>query len=116
MEVCLKDVAFLADGFSNLSPSNERRLRTGSQEKTLKGNNASGVSIVSMDEVDRLMTAKQEVVYNLFNWPMLPNPKLIVLAVPNTIEPPGACYGMKIAELTTGHFFDGVLTVGAYTI
>ena len=34
-----------------------------------------------MDELDQLMTAKQDVVYNFFNWPTLTSAKLVVLAV-----------------------------------
>jgi hypothetical protein len=45
-------------------------------------------SIVLMDELDQLMTTKQDVVYNFFNWPTLANSKLIVLAVANTMDLP----------------------------
>lgn len=41
-----------------------------------------------MDELDQLMTAKQDVVYNFFNWPTLVGNKLIVLAVANTMDLP----------------------------
>jgi len=41
-----------------------------------------------MDELDQLMTAKQEVVYNFFNWPTLTGAKLVVLAVANTMDLP----------------------------
>jgi origin recognition complex subunit 1 len=34
-----------------------------------------------MDELDQLLTTKQDVVYNFFNWPNLVSPILIVLAV-----------------------------------
>jgi origin recognition complex subunit 1 len=34
------------------------------------------------------MTAKQDVVYNLFNWPMLAGARLVVLAVANTMDHP----------------------------
>ena len=45
-------------------------------------------SVVLMDELDQLMTTKQDVVYNFFNWPTLMNSKLIVLAVANTMDLP----------------------------
>ncbi|EKM58737.1 uncharacterized protein PHACADRAFT_207509 [Phanerochaete carnosa HHB-10118-sp] len=45
-------------------------------------------TIVLMDELDQLMTAKQDVVYNFFNWPTLVGSKLIVLAVANTMDLP----------------------------
>lgn len=45
-------------------------------------------SVVLMDELDQLMTTKQDVVYNFFNWPTLMNSRLIVLAVANTMDLP----------------------------
>jgi Cdc6-like AAA superfamily ATPase len=45
-------------------------------------------SVVLMDELDQLVTAKQEVVYNFFNWPTLAGSKLVVLAVANTMDLP----------------------------
>ncbi|TFY57938.1 hypothetical protein EVG20_g8346 [Dentipellis fragilis] len=44
--------------------------------------------VVLMDELDQLMTSKQDVVYNFFNWPTLVNSKLVVLAVANTMDLP----------------------------
>lgn len=41
-----------------------------------------------MDELDQLVTVKQDVVYNFFNWPTLANSRLIVLAVANTMDLP----------------------------
>jgi origin recognition complex subunit 1 len=43
-----------------------------------------------MDELDQLMTAKQDVVYNFFNWPNITesDAKLIVIAVANTHDLP----------------------------
>lgn len=46
------------------------------------------LSVVLMDELDQLFTAKQDVVYNFFNWPTLPNSQLIVIAVANTMDMP----------------------------
>ncbi len=40
-----------------------------------------------MDELDQLMTAKQDVVYNFFNWPTLTGANLVV-AVANTMDIP----------------------------
>lgn len=45
-------------------------------------------SIVLMDELDQLVTTKQEVVYNFFNWPTLIGSKLVVIAVANTMDLP----------------------------
>lgn len=45
-------------------------------------------SIVLMDELDQLVTNKQDVVYNFFNWPTLVGSKLVVIAVANTMDLP----------------------------
>ncbi|KAF8072242.1 P-loop containing nucleoside triphosphate hydrolase protein [Lyophyllum atratum] len=44
--------------------------------------------VVLMDELDQLVTAKQDVVYNFFNWPTLVGSKLVVIAVANTMDLP----------------------------
>ncbi|KAF7424044.1 Origin recognition complex, subunit 1 [Pleurotus ostreatus] len=44
--------------------------------------------VVLMDELDQLVTTKQDVVYNFFNWPTLVGSKLVVLAVANTMDLP----------------------------
>jgi origin recognition complex subunit 1 len=41
-----------------------------------------------MDELDQLVTATQDVVYNFFNWPTLVGSKLVVIAVANTMDLP----------------------------
>jgi hypothetical protein len=45
-------------------------------------------SVVLVDELDQLVTKKQEVVYNFFNWPNQPRSRLIVLAIANTMDLP----------------------------
>ncbi|KAH9988053.1 P-loop containing nucleoside triphosphate hydrolase protein [Russula vinacea] len=57
----------------------------GSPRRTGPGGHAC---VVLMDELDQLMTAKQDVVYNFFNWPTLTGAKLVVLAVANTMDLP----------------------------
>ncbi|KAF8624427.1 hypothetical protein AX17_007136 [Amanita inopinata Kibby_2008] len=44
--------------------------------------------VVLMDELDQLVTAKQDVIYNFFNWPTLVGSKLVVIAVANTMDLP----------------------------
>ncbi|KAF7303122.1 Origin recognition complex subunit 1 [Mycena kentingensis (nom. inval.)] len=73
-------------------------LRMGAKEslKALTAHFSGGQSrgpaghacVVLMDELDQLMTAKQDVVYNFFNWPTLAGSKLVVLAVANTMDLP----------------------------
>ena len=41
-----------------------------------------------MDELDQLVTPKQDVVYNFFNWPTLVGSKFVVIAVANTMDLP----------------------------
>ena len=41
-----------------------------------------------MDELDQLFTAKQDVIYNFFNWPTMANSRLVVIAVANTMDLP----------------------------
>jgi origin recognition complex subunit 1 len=45
-------------------------------------------SVVLMDELDQLVTAKQDVIYNFFNWPTLVDSKIVVIAVANTMDLP----------------------------
>lgn len=50
--------------------------------------NSPHCSVVLMDELDQLVTSKQDVVYNFFNWPTLVGSKLVVIAVANTMDLP----------------------------
>lgn len=45
-------------------------------------------SVVLMDELDQMVTPKQDVIYNFFNWPTLVESKLVVIAVANTMDLP----------------------------
>jgi origin recognition complex subunit 1 len=49
-----------------------------------------------MDELDQLVTTKQDVVYNFFNWPNITGSKLIVLAVANTHDLPERTLNAKV--------------------
>ena len=53
-------------------------------------------SIVMMDELDQLLTTKQDVIYNFFNWPTIAQSKLIVLAVANTMDLPTRVMSGKV--------------------
>lgn len=41
-----------------------------------------------MDELDQMVTKKQDVIYNFFNWPHMAHSKLIVIAIANTMDLP----------------------------
>ena len=64
----------------------------------------SWYSIVLMDELDQLVTEKQDVVYNFFNWPTLANSKLIVLAVANTMDLPERAMSGKVRSRLGANF------------
>ena len=53
-------------------------------------------SLVPMDELDQLVTAKQDVVYNFFDWPNLPSSKVLVIAVSNTHDLPERVMSAKV--------------------
>ena len=55
-------------------------------------------SVVLMDELDALVTSKQDVMYNFFNWPSLPGSKLIVIAVANTMDLPERVLNQKVSS------------------
>lgn len=44
--------------------------------------------VLLVDELDLLWTRKQDVMYNIFDWPTKPHARLVVLAVANTMDLP----------------------------
>ena len=63
-------------------------------------------SVVLMDELDLMVTAKQDVVYNFFNWPNLPESNLIVIAVANTHDLPERTMSAKVrSRLGMSHIY-----------
>ena len=42
--------------------------------------------IVLIDELDALVTKKQTLLYNLFDWPCHANSRLLVIAIANTMD------------------------------
>ncbi|KAI8393982.1 P-loop containing nucleoside triphosphate hydrolase protein [Radiomyces spectabilis] len=55
-------------------------------------------TVVLMDELDLLVTKKQSVMYNFFDWPNRPYSKLIVVAVANTMDLPERMLSNKISS------------------
>ncbi|KAF9484856.1 P-loop containing nucleoside triphosphate hydrolase protein [Pholiota conissans] len=89
--------SLLWEGISGHDVAKEGHLRVSAKEslKALtrhftSGNRGPGghACVVLMDELDQLVTAKQDVVYNFFNWPTLVNSRLVVIAVANTMDLP----------------------------
>ena len=56
------------------------------------------MTVLLLDEMDQLVTAKQDVIYNLFNWPNLANSKLVVIALANTMDLPQRALNAKVAS------------------
>jgi origin recognition complex subunit 1 len=54
--------------------------------------------VVLMDELDVLVTKKQSVVYNFFNWPNFEYSKLIVVAIANTMDLPERMLSTKVSS------------------
>ena len=46
------------------------------------------ITVVLVDEIDFLVTKSQAVVYQLFDWPLLPHSKLVLIAISNTMDLP----------------------------
>ena len=47
-----------------------------------------GVSVLLVDEIDFLVTRKQSVLYNIFEWPTRRNARLVVIGIANTMDLP----------------------------
>ncbi len=55
---------------------------------SVRHSKSKGSTVLLVDELDKLCTRKQNVLYNLFEWPTLPESRLVVLAVANTMDLP----------------------------
>ena len=44
--------------------------------------------VILVDELDALITKKQTLLYNLFDWPCHQNSRLLVIAIANTMDLP----------------------------
>lgn len=56
------------------------------------------MAVVLMDELDLLVTKKQTVMYNFFDWPNRPCSQLIVIAVANTMDLPERVLSNRVAS------------------
>ncbi|OBZ90853.1 Origin recognition complex subunit 1 [Choanephora cucurbitarum] len=72
--------------------------RPSKDQKTTQGSQHLICSVVLMDELDLLVTKKQTVMYNFFDWPSRPLSKLIVIAIANTMDLPERMMSNKIAS------------------
>jgi origin recognition complex subunit 1 len=53
-----------------------------------RANTKTPMTVLLLDELDALITRKQNLLYNLFNWPAYENSKLIIVAIANTMDLP----------------------------
>lgn len=60
-------------------------------------------SVVLMDELDLLVTSKQTVMYNFFEWPNWLHSRLIVVAVANTMDLPERMLSNKVSSRLGNH-------------
>ncbi|KAI9352605.1 P-loop containing nucleoside triphosphate hydrolase protein, partial [Obelidium mucronatum] len=58
--------------------------------------------ILMVDELDLLLTSKQTVIYNFFNWPRIPSSPLILIAIANTMDLPERVFSHKINSRVGG--------------
>ena len=49
---------------------------------------ASRIRLILIDELDALVTSKQTLLYNLFDWPCHQNSRLLVISIANTMDLP----------------------------
>ena len=55
-------------------------------------------AVVLLDEVDQLYTKKQDVLYNMFDWPTHDHSHLILVAVANTMDLPERVFHQRVAS------------------
>uniref|UniRef100_A0A915DRN8 Origin recognition complex subunit 1 n=1 Tax=Ditylenchus dipsaci TaxID=166011 RepID=A0A915DRN8_9BILA len=54
--------------------------------------------ILLIDELDMLLTKKQEVVYSVFNWAAIPESKVNIIAISNTLDLPERALSQRVAS------------------
>ncbi|CUM66096.1 uncharacterized protein PRCAT00003750001 [Priceomyces carsonii] len=77
-----------------VSPSNAALLL----ENYFSQNTPKKPLVVLMDELDQIVTKKQNVMYNFFNWPTYAHSGLIVIALANTMDLPERVLSNKISS------------------
>ncbi|KAG9089988.1 Origin recognition complex, subunit 1 [Ceratobasidium sp. 370] len=80
----------------HLSVSSKEALRRLTRHFNSGSSAGSHACVVLMDELDQMVTAKQDVVYNFFNWPNLPQSNLVMIAVANTHDLPERTMSAKV--------------------
>ncbi|OQR77803.1 origin recognition complex subunit 1-like [Tropilaelaps mercedesae] len=66
--------------------------------KGKKDSTGDEMVVLLADELDLLWTRKQQVLYNLFDWPTHPSSRLVVIAIANTMDLPERMVMNKVAS------------------
>ena len=74
-----------------LNARNERKKTTYVQKEADKA--CKKMRVVLIDELDALVTQKQTLLYNLFDWPCHQNSRLLVISIANTMDLPERMQG-----------------------
>jgi len=77
-----KDKSGLLHGYMNKSEKKDPKMKKRMEKM------AHSMLVVLIDELDALVTKKQNLLYNLFDWPCHQNSKLLVIAIANTMDLP----------------------------
>lgn len=88
-------------GANSALESLRRHFERGAMGAGLRGGGRK-MTVVLLDEVDQLLTTRQEVLYNLFHWPHLPGARLLVLALANTMDLPQRALSARVASRLGG--------------
>ncbi|BGP45913.1 Origin recognition complex, subunit 1 [Rhodotorula kratochvilovae] len=82
--------------WSALAPPEQQQQRRASPKAALAAlenhfanpDPARKTTVVLVDELDQMLTKRQDVLYNFFNWPHVAHSRLVVVAVANTMDLP----------------------------
>ncbi|CAD6885030.1 unnamed protein product [Tilletia laevis] len=86
--------SYFSERKPNHGPPSPGRWRIGDAHTS----SAQRPTVVLMDELDQLVNARQDVMYNLFNWGNASDSQLIVIAVANTMDLPERILKAKVAS------------------
>ena len=67
-------------------PQNRKKGAASQSREILK--TCEKMRVILVDELDALITKKQTLLYNLFDWPCHQNSRLLVIAIANTMDLP----------------------------
>ncbi|MCO5566025.1 hypothetical protein L7F22_019700 [Adiantum nelumboides] len=86
----------LSQHFGTRSNNNSNKLSLTSSSSMMGPGRAT--TVVLMDELDQMVTTRQDVMYNMFNWPNSQDSRLVVVAIANTMDLPERILHAKVAS------------------